>query len=58
MKLVDFMEEDIYKDAGCIEYMGVDGMELEECEDELLDCDVLNYYVRDGGCLEVTLNIL
>lgn len=58
MTLVDFMEENIYKDAGCIEYIGVDGMELNEDEENLLDCDVIQYHKCSGGCLEITLNIL
>lgn len=58
MKLADFMKEDIYKDACCIEYIGADGMELNENEEELLHCDVMQYHKCSGGCLEIMLNTL
>lgn len=61
MNLREFMETDTYKYADCVEYVGVDGMELTSDNDEdmeiLLDCTVLNHRL-DGGYLEIQLNTL
>ena len=58
MSLREFMETDTYKYADCVEYIGVDGMELTDDDMEiLLDCIVLNHRM-DGGYLEIQLNTL
>lgn len=58
MSLREFMETDTYKYADCVEYIGVDGMELPTDDMEiLLDCTVLNHRL-DGGYLEIKLNTL
>lgn len=56
MNLKQFMETDIYKSADCVEYIGVDGMELEY-DDILLYCKVLGH-MCSGGCLEIKLETL
>lgn len=58
MSLEEFMESDIYKDAGSVEYIGVDGMELNEDEYDLLDANVINYHKYPGGSLEIKLNVI
>lgn len=55
MELKEFMETDIYKCAGCYCYVDLNGEELEESEDELLNENVRGYYMLSGGCLEITL---
>ena len=58
MSLREFMETDIYKYADCVEYIGIDGMELNDDDMEiLLDCTVVNHRL-DGGYLEIQLNTL
>lgn len=58
MSLREFMETDTYKYADCVEYIGVDGMELPYDDMEiLLDCTVLNHRL-DGSYLEIQLNTL
>lgn len=57
MELMDFMETDIYKNAGYYCYVGLDGQELDESEEELLNENVRGYYMSSGGCLEITMEI-
>lgn len=57
MELKEFMETDIYKNAGYYCYVGMDGEELEESEEELLTQNVKGYYMSSGGCLEITMDI-
>ena len=58
MKLENFMNTDTYKNANCVEYIGVDGMELTYDEDELIEYDVINHHIGSGGYLEIQLNTL
>lgn len=58
MRLYDFVSTDVYKNANCIEYIGVDGMELPYDEDELLEYDVLDHHMGSGGYIEIQLNTL
>lgn len=58
MRLDDFVKTDVYKSANCIEYIGVDGMELPYDEDDLMEFDVINYHIGSGGYLEIQLNTL
>lgn len=58
MRLEDFVKTDTYKNANCVEYIGVDGMELLYDEEELLNYDVINYHAGCGGYLEIQLNTL
>ena len=52
------MKTDTYKNANCVEYIGVDGMELTYDEDELMEYDVINHHIGSGGYLEIQLNTL
>lgn len=58
MRLEDFVKTGNYKNAVCIEYIGVDGMELSYDEEELLKYDVINHHIGSGGYLEIQLNTL
>lgn len=58
MLLKEFMETDTYKDAGYINYVGADGMEIEWDEEDLLDGTVIGYHKYSEGCLEIKLNII
>ena len=51
MRLEDFVKTGNYKNAVCIEYIGVDGMELSYDEEELLKYDVINHHIGSGGYL-------
>lgn len=57
MTLEEFMETDIYKDAGYYNYVDLNGEEIEEDENDMLDKVVRDYYKFSGGCLEITLDI-
>jgi len=58
MRLEKFINTDTYKNANCVEYIGVDGMELPYDEDELMEYDVINYRTGSGSYLEIKLNTL
>lgn len=58
MRLEDFVKTGTYKNADCVEYIGVDGMELPYDEGELLNYDVINHHIGSGGYLEIQLNTL
>lgn len=58
MRLEDFAKTDVYKNADCIEYIGVDGMDLPYNEDKLLEYDVLDHHMGNSGYLEIQLNTL
>lgn len=58
MRLEDFIKTDVYKNANCVEYIGVYGMELPYDEDELMEYDVINHHTGSGGYLEIQLNTL
>lgn len=58
MRLDDFVKLDVYENANCIEYIGVDGMELPYDEDDLMEYDVITHYIGSGGYLEIQLNTL
>lgn len=58
MKLENFMKTDTYKNANCVEYIGVDGKELTYDEDGLMEYDVINHHIGSGGYLEIQLNTL
>lgn len=57
MRLEDFTKTDVYKNAACVEYIGIDGMELPYDEDELLEYNVFDHHMR-SGYLEIQLNTL
>ena len=57
MSLREFMKTDIFKDAGYVEYIGSDGMELEY-DDCLLDVEVVNWHKYSSGCLEIKLEAI
>ena len=52
---MDFMKTDIYRNAGYYCYVGLDGQELDESEEELINENVRGYYASSSGCLEITL---
>lgn len=58
MRLEKYIQTDEYKNADCVEYIGVDGMELPYDEDELMEYDVIGHHTGSGGCLEIQLNTL
>lgn len=58
MRLEDFVKTDIYKNANCTKYIGVDGMELPYDEDNLMEYDVIDHHIGSGGYLEIQLNTL
>ncbi|WP_304430903.1 hypothetical protein [Romboutsia ilealis] len=58
MILKNFMETGTYKNASCVEYSGVDGVELPYDEEELMKCDVISHHIGSGGYLEIQLNTL
>lgn len=58
MRLENFMKTDTYKNANCVEYIDVDGMELPYDEDKLMEYDVINHHIGSGGYLEIQLNTL
>lgn len=46
------------KNANCIEYIGIDGMELPYDQDDLTEYDFIAYHIRNGGYLEIQLNTI
>lgn len=58
MTLEEFMKTDTYKNSDCIEYVGIDGMELPYDEDNLLGCDVIDYHTSRAGYLEIKINTI
>lgn len=58
MRLDDFVKTDVYENANCIEYIGIDGMELPYDQDDLMEYDVVAYHIGNGGYLEIQLNTL
>lgn len=58
MTLENFINTDTYKNSNCVEYIGVDGMELSYNEDELMEYDVISHHIGSGGYLEIQLNTL
>jgi len=58
MRLENFINTDTYKNANLVEYIGVDGMELPYDEDDLMEYDVINHHIGNGGYLEIQLNTL
>lgn len=53
-----FCKTNVYKNAKCIEYIGVDGRELLYNEGNLMGFDVITYRIGSGGYLEIWLNTL
>lgn len=57
MKLKEFMQTDVYKNADAVCYIGIDGSEIDEDESDLMHKAVTGYNVGSGGRLEIELKI-
>lgn len=56
MRLADFVKTDVYKNVNCIEYIGIDGMELLYDQDDLMKYDVIACHIGNSCYLEIQLN--
>ncbi len=57
MVLEEFMRTDTFKDAEHHEYVDLNGEEIDEDPEELLDVTIMDYYEYAGGRLEITLDM-